>query len=187
MVGRLLAQMGVGNISLYDPDTIEEVNLAPQGWPERAVGVQKVGELRREMMELNSTINIVDYICYFPPHHLERYDVRFCCVDTIEARNVIWSHMPKKGLLVDGRSAGECLEVYGVDCSSETAREAYQKTLFAQEEAYQGACTTVSLNYTAAIAAGLEISQYARWVRGMPLTHTKLNILSGEMESKVIR
>ena len=186
MVGRLLAQMGVGSITLYDPDIIEDVNLAPQGWPTREIGSQKTAVLKKEMVELNPTLRIETFECYFPPHHLERYDARFCCVDTIEARNVLWQNMPKTGLLVDGRSAGECLEVYGVDCSSETAREAYGKTLFPQDEAYQGTCTTVSLNYTAAIAAGLEVSQYTRWIREIPLQHIKNNILSGEQESTIV-
>jgi sulfur carrier protein ThiS adenylyltransferase len=60
-------------------------------------------------------------------------------------------------------------------------RAHYPTTLFAQAEAEPGRCTARSTIYAAAIAAGLMVHQFTRWLRGLPtdLDNT-LNLLSGE-------
>ena len=63
-------------------------------------------------------------------------------------------------------------EVIRVLASDRPARdEHYPTTLFAQDQAYAGACTAKSTIYTASIAAGLMLSQFAdgfgacHWIR----------------------
>jgi sulfur carrier protein ThiS adenylyltransferase len=55
-------------------------------------------------------------------------------------------------------------------------------TLFRQEEARAGSCTSRSTIYAASIAAGLMIHQFTRWLRGLPVdADVMLNLLASEL------
>jgi hypothetical protein len=61
------------------------------------------------------------------------------------------------------------------------SRKHYPTTLFAPEEAYVGACTAKTTIYCANIAAGLMLSQFAKWLRRLPVEpDLRLNLLTGE-------
>ncbi len=60
-------------------------------------------------------------------------------------------------------------------------QEAYRQTLFPQNEAHVGSCTSRSTIYAANIAAGIMVHQFTRWLRGVPVDFdTTLNLLAGE-------
>ena len=50
--------------------------------------------------------------------------------------------------------------------AGEQNRQGYPSSLFEQEEAQLGSCTARGTVYTAAIAAGLMVNQFTRWLRG---------------------
>jgi sulfur carrier protein ThiS adenylyltransferase len=75
---------------------------------------------------------------------------------------------------------GEVIRVLAA--SDSASRQHYAGTLFPQQEAQQGACTSRSTIYAASIAAGLLVHQFARWLRGLPIeADASLNLLAGEM------
>ena len=58
----------------------------------------------------------------------------------------------------------------------------YATTLFGAEQAYTGSCTAKSTLYTASIAAGLMVGQFARWLRDLPTDRDlTINLLSAEL------
>ena len=60
----------------------------------------------------------------------------------------------------------------------------YSQTLFAPEQAFVGSCTAKSTIYTASIAAGLMVGQFARWLRGLPTDRDlTINLLSAELSA----
>ena len=60
--------------------------------------------------------------------------------------------------------------------------DSYPRTLFTAEEAFVGACTARSTSYTASIAAGLMVHQFAKWLRGLPVdADLTLNLLAAEL------
>jgi sulfur carrier protein ThiS adenylyltransferase len=105
----------------------------------------------------------------------------FCCVDSIAARQAIWRSAGRNcRFWVDGRMLGEVIRVLTV--TDDEGREHYPTTLFAAAEAEPGRCTAKSTIYTANIAAGLMVHQFARWLRGQPTDpDTFFNLLSGEV------
>ena len=104
----------------------------------------------------------------------------FCCVDSISARSAIWRSVGRRcAVWTDGRMLGEVLRVLAAD--DRDTREHYAGTLFAQADAEQGSCTSRSTIYAAAIAAGLMVHQFTRWLRGVPVERdVTLNLLAGE-------
>jgi len=58
----------------------------------------------------------------------------------------------------------------------------YVTTLFSQDQAFAGACTSKSTIYTASIAAGLMLGQFTRWLRDMPVDRDlTLNLIATEL------
>lgn len=75
---------------------------------------------------------------------------------------------------------GEVVRVLSV--TESTGRDHYPTSLFTALEAQPGRCTARSTIYTANIAAGLMLHQFARWLRGLPVdADLTLNLLASEL------
>ena len=58
----------------------------------------------------------------------------------------------------------------------------YPATLFRQSDAQTGHCTARGTIYTAAIAAGLMVHQFTRWLRKLPVdVDLSVNLLASEI------
>jgi sulfur carrier protein ThiS adenylyltransferase len=180
-----LASVGLSDLILIDPDTVQVENLAPQGyWPED-LGRQKVEATAALCRRINPDLQLT-----MLPERFRRSMIRrtrlgtaivvFTCVDAITSRRFIWQTLVRKrALLIDGRMSGEVLRVLAAELPNDRC---YGSTLFDQNQAHLGACTARSTNYSAAIAAGLMVSQFAKWLRGLPLeVDLTLNLLSADL------
>ncbi len=98
-----------------------------------------------------------------------------------DTRKLIFESVAQKvDFLCDGRMAAEVLRVLTV--TDHAGRGYYPGTLFTAAEAFQGACTAKSTIYSATIAAGLMVGQFAKWLRGLPTERdVMLNLLAAEM------
>ncbi len=175
-----LAAVGVPRLQLVDPDRVEPVNLACQGFLEEGLGRHKVDAVADLCRRINSRVEVA-----VEPGRFRRSgevgDVVFCCVDDIRTRALIWDAVQRKVLFfADGRMAAEVLRV--LTASDAASRRHYPTTLFASEEAHRGACTAKSTIYCANIAAGLMLTQFTRWLRRLPVdADLMLNLLAAEM------
>ena len=107
--------------------------------------------------------------------------VVFCCVDSITTRRLLWeSFRQQAAFFVDGRMSAEVMRVLAV--AAPAADDYYATTLFEAGEAFAGSCTARSTIYTAAIAAGLMIGQFTKWLRQLPVdADLTLNLLAAEL------
>jgi sulfur carrier protein ThiS adenylyltransferase len=182
-----LAAVGVPRLLLYDPDTVEAVNLAPQGYRPDQLSLAKAEATAEDCRRLNPDVDVVARVERFrrttagkvggDGHRL----LVFACVDDIDTRRLLWESLRRRAaLFVDGRMTAEVLRVLAV---GEPATDGhYATTLFAADEAYAGPCTARSTIYTASIAAGLMVGQMTRWMRRLPVdADLTLNLLSMEL------
>jgi sulfur carrier protein ThiS adenylyltransferase len=174
-----LAAMGVPRLRLIDPDTVEVVNLAAQGYREKDLGRPKVEATAELCGELSAGVRIEALA--------ERFrrsgsvgDAVFCCVDSIQTRRLIFESVGlRTPFFCDGRMSAEVLRV--LTATARSGRDHYPTTLFAAAEAFRGACTAKSTIYGANIAAGIMVAQLAKWLRGLaPEPDLLLNLLSAE-------
>ena len=174
-----LAAIGVGQIQLVDFDRVDASNITTQGYRRSDLARLKVEALSEYIGELDERID-VEIIAdrYRPPLRLG--DAVFCCVDSITARAAIWKSTGKAAAFwSDGRMLGEVIRVLTI--VGEDAHEAYAMTLFPQADAQVGACTSRSTIYAAAIAAGLMVHQFTRYLRGIACERdVVMNLLAGE-------
>ena len=185
-----LAAMGVIELTLIDFDTVDVVNLAPQGYMPEDIGQSKVQATAAWCTRLNPQL-----VVHTHAERFKRSSVKelacfgqagrnlgvFCCVDSITARGIIWEAVKTKAAFwVDGRMSAEVIRILASDRPPVDTH--YQTTLFAQDQAHAGACTARSTIYTASIAAGLMIGQFTRWLRGMAVEKDMtLNLLASEL------
>ena len=181
-----LAALGIARMTLFDHDTVQAVNLAPQGyWPED-LQQPKVNATAEICRRIHPPLPIMAV-----PERFKRSTMRevsfdgepiiFCCVDSIVTRRMIWESVRSSAsFFVDGRMSAEVVRVLAVN--EPTVNDYYRQTLFAAEEAYAGACTARSTIYTASIVAGLMIHQFAKWLRRLPVdADLVLNLLAAEL------
>lgn len=176
-----LAAMGVLNIQIYDFDTVEDVNLGPQGYLEGDLGKTKVQATSEMMLRLNPKIVLNVKNERF--HKTSRHEkIVFSCVDNIDVRQLIYDNVKEAefDLFVDGRMAAEVFRL--ITASDTESMIAYQETLFSAAEAHPAPCTAKSTIYCANVLAGLMVAQYAKWLREIPTNNDFcMNILSTEM------
>jgi sulfur carrier protein ThiS adenylyltransferase len=175
-----LAAIGVPWLQLVDHDKVETVNLAPQGYLEGDVGKPKVNATADLCYKINYNVELHPEEGRFR-RSMEIGNAVFCCVDKIDTRRLIWEAVKSNvDFFVDGRMSAEVLRI--LTACDTASRKHYPTTLFAQEEAFVGACTARSTIFCANIAAGLMVSKFAKWLRGLPVDcDLTLNLLASEL------
>ena len=177
-----LATMGVPWLQLVDFDHVEPSNLCSQGFLEKDLGKFKVDATAEVCREMNHVLAPYPYaVAARFRRSMTIGNIVFCCVDHIDTRRQIWNAVQNKvEFFCDGRMAAEALRI--VTACDSTSRRRYPETLFASQEAYAGSCTAKSTIFCANVAAGLMLSQFAKWLRRMPVDFDcQLNLLSAEL------
>lgn len=175
-----LTAMGVCRLQMVDFDTVEESNIASQGYREEDLGRLKVEATADACRQINSQANIEPIADRFR-RSLDIGSAVFCAVDSVEIRRAIWTAVQDRvSFFVDGRMSAETLRV--LTACDAVGRESYPDTLFTPAEAYVGSCTAKSTIYCANIAAGVMLAQFAKWLRGFAVDpDIQLNLLANEL------
>ena len=159
-----LAAIGARRLQLVDFDRVDHTNVTTQGYFAVDVGQLKVDATAKTIARLDPLAHVQSVDDRYRPK-LEIGAAVFCCVDSIEARSAIWRSAGHRAeFWADGRMLGETIRV--LVAADAAGRNYYSTTLFAANEAQPGRCTARSTIYTANIAAGLMVHQFARWLRG---------------------
>lgn len=184
-----LAAIGIPRMTLIDPDVVEVVNLAAQGFLVEDLGCTKVQAVGRICHAIHPALELHEEAGRFRRSSIQRTEeigqVLFCCVDSITTRRHIWEAVKNQvDCFIDGRMAAEVIRI--LTAADSRSREYYPTTLFQAGEAYSGGggggCTAKTTIFTANIAAGLMLEQFSRWLRRLPIdADLQFNLLSSEL------
>ena len=154
-----LAKMGVGSMTLYDPDTVEVHNLPVQFFRNDDIGRPKVEALADQLRDMTETR--VTAVPEASTGHVVR-QVLVSAVDSMTARRAIWRHIRGRReipIYVDARMGAMVGQVLAVHPGSPVEEHAYRRTLHSQQEALQEPCTARSVIFTvlgiSALVAGV--------------------------------
>jgi molybdopterin/thiamine biosynthesis adenylyltransferase len=112
----LLARMGVGRITLVDPDVFDETNLNRQGFScEDAIGLPKVDIARDRLNEINCDVEVeMHRLAAGPgnlPDLLSGADVVIDALDNLDDRLALQEACRMRGVvMVHGAIAGTCVQ-----------------------------------------------------------------------------
>ena len=175
-----LAAIGVPYLQLIDFDSVEESNIASQGYFEDDLKCFKVHATADICHQINPQLEL-----YAIEERFKRSTIVgncvFVCVDKIDTRRLIWDAVKDKvNFFVDGRMSAEILRV--ISAYDEKSREYYPATLFSSEQAYIGPCTAKTTIYCANIAAGFMLAQFTKYLRLIPVdSDLQVNLLASEI------
>jgi len=140
------AYIGVRDITIFDHDEIEHHNVPSQGFPLPDVGMSKVSSIKKELnnnlQSIAEPIDIKAYNHKWVPHY-GQYDYVFLAADCMSARKTIsrfYHKRRKKCVVIDSRMRGE--EARVLITYDRLSRNHYGTTLFSNEEAADGSCTS---------------------------------------------
>lgn len=153
-IARELATIGFTNLTIYDHDKVEPVNLGPQGFRFSHLGLPKVEAVAIEIADLNPQC-VVD-----PVHELFTADSEvdphyavFCAVDSLQARRQIFEAWEASSaeVFIDARLDVYDFERYTVQRGSEFD---YLSTI-GQPSTLNTPCTMRMTRQTTLVAAAL--------------------------------
>ena len=161
-----LAKMGIDNITVYDPDIVERVNMNSQLYKLSDVGKPKVEALFRTIKDFTGVeINTIR----------GKYDGRalpgivIMAVDSMAVRSEIHeAHelAATTDLIIDSRMAIEFAMLYAYNPNSKEDREFFTNTLYSDEDAVQERCTAKSIGYTAMLLSGYVVKTVKDFIVG---------------------
>ena len=143
-----LAKMGVGSMTLFDPDTVEEHNLPVQFFRDTDLGRSKVEALADQLRVMTET-EVTAIPEAYTSQPLEGLVVS--AVDSMTSRRRVWQHIRGKRdipLYLDSRMGALVGQVLVVHPGSPIEEQAYRRTLHAQQDALQEPCTARSIIHT---------------------------------------
>jgi molybdopterin/thiamine biosynthesis adenylyltransferase len=153
-----LAKMGFSNITVFDHDKVDTVNLNSQFYPQNAVGELKARALL-EMVGHFTGVNI--------NAKAERYErgtfpgIVIAAVDSMEVRATIWTNhvgkAPFTKAIIDPRMGAEDALLYVMNPMDAKDQASYPKSLYTNDDAVQERCTAKATIYTANLLAGLVV------------------------------
>lgn len=161
-----LAKIGCQNLTLIDPDTVEEHNLPNQLYHLSDIDKQKVEACESMVRQFsNCEINMIPEMLN-GNHSLS--GIVISGVDSMKSRQEIWEKVKYNldvPLYIDGRIGAEIIQVYTIQPSQLKDVELYEKSLFSDQEAVELPCTARAIMYTGFVIAGLIGSQFKKWVK----------------------
>lgn len=137
------AKLGIPNITLVDPDRVEEHNIPSQMYDVHNVDDLKVNALAWQLSNLGVP-NLTphpEYLCDMPMPR----GVVVSGLDSMAARIELWENKlklnPNVDLYIDGRLDGQLLVFYALRPWDLEAIEKYEQTLASDDEVPAGVCT----------------------------------------------
>lgn len=159
-----LAKMGCSNITVWDPDTLEEVNIPNQLSKLAMVGKPKVEALAKLVHELTE-VQIKWTRQRYTGQRLE--GVVVVTVDNMTTRQNVWKRTKlsrKISLLIDARMGAEFARIYTIRPMNVEEADFYEENLYSNDDAEHLPCSARSIIYCPTVVAGfiaLVIKQYA--------------------------
>lgn len=180
-----LAKMGFQNITVYDFDTVDTVNMSSQLYRFKDIGKPKVIALQ-EIVEEFTQIKIVAINDKYTTKILTSHIV-ISAVDSMAMRKQIWDANKEVGFIkkfIDPRMGAETALLYVMNPNDKKDIESYEKTLYTDENAVAERCTAKATIYCAGVLSGLVCCEIKSIVTNSTYNRiTQFNMPSGSYMS----
>lgn len=152
-----LAKMGFEDITVWDHDTVDTVNMNCQFYRFKDIGKPKVIALQ-QLIEDFTNVKIKACHGKWQPY-TEDGGVFIVAVDSMETRKEIFAAIKDNCFnakyIIDPRMGAEDALMYTINPFSEKDCTTYEKVLYSDKDSVQERCTAKSTIYTANLLSGL--------------------------------
>ncbi len=164
-VAMMLAKLGVPKITVYDEDVIESHNIAAS----MVYGLDDLGFYKVNVLAdhiLKHTGIKIKAINNMYTRRKPLTNTVVACVDTMEARKLIWKKVkknPNVDILVDTRVAKELISVFAINPCDKEDIAFYENFLYPTSEAHRPTCGRHGISFVAATAAAVVCGNLTNW------------------------
>jgi hypothetical protein len=163
-----LAKMGCSDITVWDADILEDLNVPNQLCKPSMVGKPKVDALAELVYEL-AEVRIKPINQRYAGQSLE--GVVIVTVDNMTCRQNVWKRAKlnrKIPLLIDARMGAEFARIYTIRPTNIDEADFYSENLYSNEEAERLPCSARSIVYCPTVIAGLIALQVKNFATNEP-------------------
>lgn len=172
-VGFLLSRLKISRLIVYDPDTVEAVNISGQFYPTSSIGQSKVLALNNLLRDFSNFYSSSMRPELYTPESPST-SIMICGFDNMAARSVFFhnwlNHVnsgitpPEECLFIDGRLAAEEFQVLSIQGNDKRAIEEYQnKWLFSDAEAEATVCSYKQTTFMANMIASVMVNVFVNF------------------------
>lgn len=170
----LMSRLHPAKIYIYDPDTVETVNMSGQLYGSNDVGNTKVFAIRNMVYNYSNYYNVVSYDTRYTSSSVNG-PIMICGFDNMDARRTFFDrwisyvhNLPEKErkncLFIDGRLAAEELQVLSIQGNDDRAIEMYEKEwLFTDAEAETTVCSYKQTSFMANMIASYMVNVFVNF------------------------
>lgn len=174
-VAFLLSRMKPASLTIYDPDTVEEVNMSGQLYSKKNVGRSKVDSIAEMMSDYSNFFNTISIPERFTSSSMSE-NIMICGFDNMNARHVFFDKwllhvvsLPekdrKKCLFIDGRLAAEEFQVFCITGDDKYHQDIYRKNyLFSDAEADETICSYKQTSHCANMIGSIMVNLFVNFV-----------------------
>lgn len=174
-VAFLLSRMKPASLTIYDPDTVEEVNMSGQLYSKNDIGNSKVDSIAKMMADYSNFFSVMSIADKFTENSPTE-NIMICGFDNMKARNLFFnrwllhvSNLPeeekKKCLFIDGRLAAEEFQVFCITGDDRYHQDVYIKEyLFSDAEADETICSYKQTSHCANMIGSIMVNLFVNFV-----------------------
>lgn len=175
-IGFLLSRLQVRHFTIYDPDTVEAVNISGQMYPITSIGENKVEALSKIIRDFSGFYNYSTRCERFTEENAA-CPIMICGFDNMEARRVFFNKWksyvlstsrPEECLYIDGRLAAEEFQILSIQGTDRRAIQEYEeKWLFSDEEAEATICSYKQTTFMANMIASMMVNVFVNFAANL--------------------
>ena len=153
----MLAKMGVGKITAYDEDGVQEHNLPGQFFDTEAIGDFKTEALAQLITDFAPETKYKGYNKFYKNQKLA--ETVIVATDNMEkSRWLVWEQFLKQEQcknLIDARMGAELAKLYTITSKSKVTQKFYKGTLHTDAESAELSCTARTIIYNVLMISSL--------------------------------
>lgn len=170
-----LARMAPANITLYDDDVVERVNMAGQLYSSKDIGQNKVDAIA-SMISIYTSAKQVNAIASKFTDNTEAGDIMICGFDNMAARKTFYNSWKRhlstktpetraKCLFLDGRLSIDTLQIFCIQGDDEVSMNRYEtEFLFSDFQAEHTVCSMKQTTYLACMIGSLMVNLFTNFI-----------------------
>lgn len=170
-----LARMAPANITLYDDDIVERVNMAGQLYSSKDIGQNKVDAIA-SMISIYTSAKQINAIASKFTDSTETGDIMICGFDNMAARKTFYNSWKRhlstktpeirvKCLFLDGRLSIDTLQIFCIQGDDEVSMNRYEtEFLFSDFQAEHTVCSMKQTTYLACMIGSLMVNLFTNFI-----------------------
>lgn len=170
-----LARMAPANITLYDEDIVERVNMAGQLYSTNDIGQRKVDAIA-SMISAYTLAKQVNAVPSKFTDNTEAGDIMICGFDNMAARKTFYNSWKRhvqtltpdsraKCLFLDGRLSIDTLQIFCIQGDDKVSMDRYEtEFLFSDFQAEHTVCSMKQTTYLACMIGSLMVNLFTNFI-----------------------